>query len=105
MKSSQTKKEVVELVAKKTGLTKKQADQAISATFEVIQEGLLDGKKFTMVGFGTFKTSVRQPRTGINPQTGESMVIPGKLVARFRPGKKLDDALNSIKSLSKWVKQ
>ena len=58
-----------------------------------------------MKGFGTFSLSVRQPRTGVHPQTGEKIVIPGKLVAKFKAGKGLASALNSIKSISKWINQ
>ncbi len=98
-----SKAELIGIVAERAGLTKAQANQAINETFQAIQDGLTQGKKFTMVGFGTFKPVVRQPRAGTNPRTGESMVIPGKLVAKFRSGKNLTDALNSVKSISEWV--
>ena len=105
MTTNLTKQELVSKVAEKVGLTKKQASEALDATFETISEELTKGRKFTMTGFGTFSIKPRLPRTGVNPQTGESMVIPGKLVAKFKAGKRLAETLNSIKSISKWVNQ
>ncbi len=105
MSDNLTKQELVSKIAENTGLTKKQANEALDAAFKMISDGLTKGRKFTMPGFGTFSLKSRKPRTGVNPQTGKSMVIPGKLVAKFKSGKKLADTLNSIKSISKWVNQ
>jgi DNA-binding protein HU-beta len=105
MKSNLTKQEIVSIVSEKAGISKKQANLALNAVFETIQEGLTKGRKFSMTGFGTFSPNVRQPRTGVHPQTGESIVIPGKLVAKFKAGKRLAEALNSAKSIGEWVNQ
>lgn len=103
MSENLTKADLVRIVAGKSGINMTQANRAIDATFQTIQEGMIAGKKFSMVGFGTFQVNVRQPRNGRNPQTGENMLIPGKLVAKFKSGKKLKQALDSIESVSKWV--
>jgi len=105
MKSNLTKQEVVSIVSEEAGITKKQAALALNSAFNAIQDGLIKGRKFSMTGFGTFSLSVRQPRTGVHPRTREPIVIPGKLVAKFKAGKRLASALNSIKSISKWVNQ
>ena len=103
MSENLTKAELIDVVAQKTGLNKTQAGNAVDAVFETIQETLVDGKKFTMTGFGTFLANARKSRSGRNPQTGEKIVIPGKLVPKFKAGKNLKQALESIESMSKWV--
>ncbi len=105
MSNNLTKARLIALVSKKTGLSKVEAGDVINATFETIQSELVAGHKFTMVGFGTFKAVARKARSGRNPRTGEKMVIPGKLVAKFVPGKNLKESINSIESISKWVKK
>ena len=103
MSDNLTKAEMIDAVAQKTGLNKSQAANAVDAVFETIQQTMVDGKKFTMTGFGTFQVMARQSRPGRNPQTGEKIVIPGKLVPKFKAGKNLKKALESIESMSKWV--
>jgi len=103
MSKNLTKAEMINIVAEKTGLNKTQSANAVDALFQAIQETLVDGKKFTMTGFGSFFSTVRKSRAGRNPQTGQPIVIPGKLVAKFRPGKNLKQSLESIESMSKWV--
>jgi DNA-binding protein HU-beta len=103
MSENLTKADMINLVAQKTGLKKNQAGNALEAVFQTIQESLVEGKKFTMTGFGTFSVNARKSRTGRNPQTGAKIVIPGKLVPKFKAGKNLKQALESIESMSKWV--
>ena len=85
------KGELVEQVSNWTGLTKKASREAVDAIASVITDTLARGEKVTLVGFGTFKVIQRKARTGRNPQTGQSIQIPAKKVARFRPGKDLKD--------------
>jgi len=105
MTTNLTKQELIAIMAEKAAISKKQAAAALDASFAAIQAGLCQGRKFTMTGFGTFSLNARQPRAGVNPQTGEPIVIPGRLVAKFKAGKNLNDALNSIESISDWVKK
>ncbi len=88
------KKELVEAIAAKTGLTKADADRALDATLEGIVTGLKKEGKVALVGFGTFSAKKRAARTGINPLTKEKINIPAKNVASFKAGAKLKDALN-----------
>jgi len=88
------KQELVEKVAKDTGLTKTSAAAAMESAIDGIVKTLKKGQSITFVGFGTFKTSIRKARTGRNPQTGAAVKIPKRRVARFSAGKGLKDALN-----------
>ncbi len=85
------KAELVDAIAAKASLTKKDADAALSAALEAIQEAVASGDKVTLVGFGTFEQRVRAARDGRNPQTGEPIKIPATTVAAFSPGKIFKD--------------
>ena len=89
-----SKTELVEFIANKAGLTKADATRALDATIEGITTGLKKEKKVALVGFGTFTAKKRAAREGINPLTKESIKIPAKVVASFKAGSKLKDALN-----------
>jgi len=81
------KGELVDAVAAKTNITKKQADQVISAFLEVVTEAVANGEKITLVGFGSFERRERSEREGRNPKTQETMTIPATRVPAFSPGK------------------
>ena len=87
------KAELVENVAKKTGLTKKDATAAVEAVFGSIQDDLKKGDKVQLIGFGTFKVRNRAARKGRNPQTGKEIEIAASKVPAFKPGKALKDAV------------
>jgi len=88
-KSCMTKNELVERVAKKVGLTKKSALNAVNAAFGNIRDALAKGDKVVISGFGTFKVRNRTTRTGRNPQTGDSIKIAGHKLPGFTAGKTL----------------
>ena len=88
-----TKVELIAAVAANAGLTKKDADKAVSATLDVITETLQKGKKVSLVGFGTFEVRERKERQGRNPQTREPMTIPASKLPAFSAGKALKDAV------------
>ncbi len=81
------KGELVDQVAKKAGVTKKAAEQIVTATVDTIMETLADGEKVTLVGFGTFEPRDRKAREGRNPKTGDKMEIPATTVPAFSAGK------------------
>jgi DNA-binding protein HU-beta len=89
-----SKTELVEIIAKEAGLTKADAARALDATLDGIKTGLKKQGKVALVGFGTFSAKKRAARTGINPLTKENIKIPAKVVASFKAGSKLKDALN-----------
>jgi nucleoid DNA-binding protein len=86
------KAELIDEVAKVT-CSKKEADEAISATLTAIQKALKKGDSVTLVGFGTFRVSKRKARKGRNPQTGKEIKIAAKKVPVFKAGKGFKDAV------------
>lgn len=87
------KTELAAAVAAKTGLAKKDADAAVSAVIDAVKEALADGDKVSLVGFGTFSVKTRAARTGLNPQTKETIEIPESKVPAFKAGSALKDAV------------
>ena len=88
------KGELIERIAKDTKLSKAQATNALNSALGGIQGALKKGGKVTLVGFGTFSVGKRKARTGRNPQTGASLKIPARKVAKFSPGAGLKKAVN-----------
>ena len=88
------KQDLVEFIAAKAGLTKADATRALDAAIEGITTGLKKEGKVALVGFGTFSAKKRAAREGINPATKATINIPAKVVASFKAGSKLKDALN-----------
>ena len=87
------KSDLVDQVAQRTGLTKKDSARAVDALFEAIREELQNGGKVQLVGFSTFEVKQREARIGRNPKTMEEIRIPARRVPVFRPGKELRDSV------------
>jgi DNA-binding protein HU-beta len=85
------KTDLVEAIAKSTGLEKTKAKQAVESFIEVVGKELKKKNRVQITGFGTFSTSRRKKRTGVNPKTGEKIQIPARTVPKFTPGKALKD--------------
>ncbi|MEG3846283.1 HU family DNA-binding protein [Microcoleus sp. herbarium19] len=85
------KGELVDAVAEKASVTKKQADAVLSAALEAIMEAVSEGDKVTLVGFGSFESRERKAREGRNPKTGDKMEIPATRVPAFSAGKLFKD--------------
>ena len=88
------KQELVSAMAEKTGLTKADADKAVSAFVDTVKDAMAKGESIQLIGFGTFSVSERSARTGRNPQTGKEIQIAAKKVAKFKAGKALDEVVN-----------
>ncbi|HDH99990.1 MAG: DNA-binding protein HU [Candidatus Latescibacterota bacterium] len=88
-----TREELVGKVAAAAGISKAKANEVLGATLDAIVEALGKGDKVTLVGFGTFQVATRKARTGRNPRTGERINIPATKVPKFRPGKRLVEAV------------
>jgi len=86
------KMDLINKVADKTGLKKKEAELAVNSVFDTIEEALANGEKVQVIGFGTFETRSRAARSGRNPQTGETIEIPASTVPAFKPGNKLKES-------------
>lgn len=87
------KGELIEKIAGDAGITKKQAGIALDSFTEAVAKTLKKGDKVTLVGFGTFSVSKRAARTGRNPQTGATIKIKAKKVAKFKAGKELSSKI------------
>lgn len=90
-----TKGDLIDAVASSAGLTKSQAGVAVNAVFESVTTSLKKGTSVTLIGFGTFKVSVRKAREGRNPRTGATIKIPAKKSVSFSAGKSLKDSVNT----------
>ena len=89
------KADLIEGVASKTELTKKDATAAVEALFDVVTETLADGERVQVIGFGSFEVRDRAARKGRNPQTGDEIEIPATKVPAFKAGKGLKDAVKN----------
>jgi DNA-binding protein HU-beta len=81
------KGELVDAIAEKANVTKKQADSVLTAALETIIQAVSSGDKVTLVGFGSFEPRERKAREGRNPKTNEKMEIPATKVPAFSAGK------------------
>jgi len=85
---------LINKIADSAGITKGQAEDALNAVLDGITDALKSDDTVTLIGFGSFSVSHRAARAGRNPQTGETIQIAAKNLAKFKAGKKLTDALN-----------
>ena len=88
------RQDLIERIAKDTHVSKALASRMVAAAFAAIARSLKKGEAVTLVGFGTFKTSVRKARKGRNPLTGGAIKIPRRKAVRFSAGKALKSTLN-----------
>lgn len=94
------KAELVEAMAKQTGMSKKDTEAGLKAFCDVVTKELSNkkgDKKVQLVGFGTFEVAERKARSGRNPLTGETIKIKASKTPKFKPGKALKDAVNGAK--------
>ena len=87
------KTELINAVAAKAELSKKDADKAVAAVFAAIEEALVKGDKVQLIGFGTFEVKERAARTGHNPKTGEAIEIAAAKMPSFKAGAALKNAV------------
>ncbi|QSO45735.1 HU family DNA-binding protein [Alicyclobacillus mengziensis] len=87
------KTDLVQAVAQRTGVTKKEVAQVVDTVFDVIQESLSQGDKVQLVGFGNFEIRERAARKGRNPQTGEEIEIAASKIPAFKAGKSLREGI------------
>lgn len=90
-----TKAELVEKVAERIDLTKKQTEVIVNTVFQSITEALANGDKVELRGFGSFRVRHRDSREGRNPKTGATVFIPAKKVPFFKAGKELREMIDS----------
>jgi len=88
------KTELIAAMAEKSELSKKDAEKALAAFVETVEDALKQGDKVQLVGFGTFEVKARAARTGMNPQTKKPVEIKASKAPAFKAGKAFKDALN-----------
>ena len=89
-----TKKEMVQQVQDKTGLTRKESMAIVEGLFEIIKDELAQGKPVMISGFGKWDVMDKKARKGRNPQTGEEITIDARKVVSFKPSAVLKNELN-----------
>lgn len=90
-----TKAEIVEDIAAKTGLTKKEIAEAVDQFLKTVSDALAAGKHLEIRGFGTFKVKQRKARIARNPRTGAPAPVPERKVPVFKVSKELKDLVAS----------
>ena len=88
------KAELIAAVAERAGLSKKDSEKAVNATFDTIKESVEAGEKVQLVGFGAFDVKTREARIGRNPKTKEEIQIPASRVPIFKAGKAFKDSVD-----------
>ena len=88
------KAELITSMSEKSKLTKKDAEAALKAFIETVEETLEKGDKVQLIGFGTFETRERAAREGRNPRTKEVINIPASTVPVFKAGKEFKERVN-----------
>ncbi|MGQ0827008.1 MAG: HU family DNA-binding protein [Bacteroidota bacterium] len=88
------KAELVDAIASEAKLTKADSQKALDAFINATTTALKKGDRVALVGFGSFSVSKRAARTGRNPQTGKTIKIAAKKVAKFKAGAELKKSVN-----------
>ena len=91
------KAELIDKIAKDSGITKTQANEALDSFTNAVVSSLKKGDRVTLVGFGTFSVSERSARNGRNPQTGEVIKIKARKVPKFKAGKEFSTKIGTGK--------
>ena len=88
-----TKKDLIEVVAKKANLTNKAARDAVQTMLNTIRDSMKRGEKVVLTGFGSFSIRSRQLRVGRNPKTGDKITLAARKAPGFTAGKTLKKAV------------
>lgn len=94
MANSVTKADLVSHIAGETGLKKVEVERTLASLTGAIKQSLEDGKKVTLVGFGTFLVAEHSTRMGRDPRTKQPIQIPASKKVKFKPGKAMKTAVN-----------
>jgi integration host factor subunit beta len=90
-----TRSDLVEVLAQEQNqLSERDVELAVKSMLERISNALASGERIEIRGFGSFSLHYREPRTGRNPKTGESVALPGRYAPHFKPGKELRERVN-----------
>ena len=90
-----TRSDLVEELANRfSQLTHRDAEFAVKAILDAMNDALVRGHRIEIRGFGSFSLSERAPRVGRNPKSGEQVMVPGKQVPHFKAGKELRERVD-----------
>ncbi|MBD3324556.1 integration host factor subunit beta [candidate division KSB3 bacterium] len=90
-----TKADIVEKAAASVDIPKRKGEVIVNTVLQCIVDALANGERVDLRGFGSFRVSARNDRTGRNPRTGEFIEIPAKKVPLFRAGKEFRRRVNN----------
>ncbi len=101
-----TKRDIVQSVAERLGLTQARAKAVVQATLDAMLETILRTRRLELRNFGVFEVRIRKARTARNPRTGEPVKVPERLTVSFKPGKLLETSLHEedIEKVRKYLK-
>ncbi len=88
------KTELIAALANKTGITKKDAGDVLTALLDIVKDAMAAGEKVQLIGFGTFETKERAARIARNPKTNKEIEVPASKAPVFKAGKELKDSVN-----------
>ena len=91
-----TKKEIVKTISEEIGLTQLKTKEIVQKTFDAIIEALATEHRIELRNFGVFEVKKRAARDARNPKTGDKVHVPEKMVVTFKPGKEMEERVNSI---------
>ncbi len=91
-----TKKEIVKTISDETGLNQQQIKTIVQKTFDAIVATLVEEGRIELRNFGVFQVRPRAARKARNPRTGRQVEVPEKFVVTFKPGKIMEQKVNSI---------
>ncbi|MDR2140648.1 MAG: HU family DNA-binding protein [Deltaproteobacteria bacterium] len=92
-----TKAELTSIIAQETGLTKADAQKAVTSLVSTVLKTLKKEGRLALYGLGVFETVKRPKRRGRNPRTGEPLTIKAHKAIKFKPAKQLKESLNNGK--------
>ena len=95
-----TKAQLIDALSQRLGQTKQESERALDAVLDTAKAALQQGEKLDLRGFGTIKLRESKARQARNPRTGETVAVPAKKVATFKPSKELSALLNPESSAS-----
>lgn len=90
-----TKAQLSDLLFDQVGLNKRESKDLVDAFFELLAQGLMEGKDVKITGFGNFQIREKSPRPGRNPRTGEEVPIAARRVVTFHPSTKLKEQVQA----------
>lgn|GEM_PF-364154 len=92
-----TKKEIVNSISGKTGLTQLRTKEIVQMTFDAIIETLVQEGRIELRNFGVFEVKQRKARKARNPRTGDKVDVPAKYVVTFKPGKEMEESVEKVR--------